>query len=55
MYVDSADMKLMFNFLVSTMLSAGVLTTAIYYQMYGAKNKGQRQQRSASADKHHRD
>lgn len=54
-YVDSADMKLMFNFLVSTMLSAGVLTTAMYYQMYGAKNKSQRRRRSASADKHHRD
>ncbi|CAH2103615.1 unnamed protein product [Euphydryas editha] len=52
-YVDSADIKLMFNFLVSTMLSAGVLTTAMYYQMRAMKNKGQRQQTHASTDKHH--
>ncbi|KAL0851793.1 hypothetical protein ABMA28_000102 [Loxostege sticticalis] len=33
-YVDSGDGKLMFNFLVSSVLSAGVLFTAIYYQSF---------------------
>ncbi|CAH2035055.1 unnamed protein product, partial [Iphiclides podalirius] len=31
-YVDSADVKLMINFLVSTLLSTGVLVTALLYQ-----------------------
>ncbi|KOB68315.1 PQ loop repeat-containing protein 3 [Operophtera brumata] len=31
-YVDSADPKLLFNFFVSTILSSGVLGTAIFYQ-----------------------
>ncbi|CAH2985210.1 unnamed protein product [Chilo suppressalis] len=35
-YVDSADAKLMANFCISTMLSAGVLITALFYQHYGA-------------------
>ncbi|XP_075991126.1 solute carrier family 66 member 3 [Anticarsia gemmatalis] len=31
-YVDSADFKLMLNFTVSTLLSSGVLFTALYYK-----------------------
>ncbi|CAG9788985.1 unnamed protein product [Diatraea saccharalis] len=31
-YVDSADAKLMANFYISTLLSTGVLLTALYYQ-----------------------
>lgn len=31
-YVDSADVNLMINFFVSTLLSTGVLMTALYYQ-----------------------
>ncbi|KAJ2954180.1 hypothetical protein O0L34_g2414 [Tuta absoluta] len=35
-YVDSADKTLMFNFAVSTILSASVLLTALYYQRVAA-------------------
>ncbi|XP_050360815.1 solute carrier family 66 member 3 isoform X1 [Nymphalis io] len=54
-YVDSADTKLMINFLVSTILSAGVLATAFYYQRYTSKLKVQKQRRrrSSSANKNH--
>ncbi|XP_026500830.1 solute carrier family 66 member 3 [Vanessa tameamea] len=54
-YVDSADTKLMINFLVSTTLSAGVLATAIYYQRYPTKPtpQKQRRRRSLSADRNH--
>ncbi|XP_046977267.1 solute carrier family 66 member 3 [Vanessa cardui] len=54
-YVDSADTKLMINFIVSTTLSAGVLATALYYQSYSTKPKPQKQGRrqSLSDDKNH--
>ncbi|CAH0716254.1 unnamed protein product, partial [Brenthis ino] len=54
-YVDSGDKTLMINFLVSTLLSSGVLFSALYYQMYPTKKKTQRQ-RSRSASVHvHKD
>ncbi|XP_014366410.2 solute carrier family 66 member 3 [Papilio machaon] len=33
-YIDSADMKLMCNFLISACLSGGVLATAVFYQKH---------------------
>ncbi|XP_041987287.1 solute carrier family 66 member 3 [Aricia agestis] len=38
-YVDSADLNLMFNFTVSSLLSSGVLFTAIYYQTFTKSTK----------------
>ncbi|XP_026315473.1 PQ-loop repeat-containing protein 3 isoform X2 [Hyposmocoma kahamanoa] len=35
-YVDSSDIRLMFNFFVSAILSFGVLFTAMYYQQFAA-------------------
>ncbi|CAG5039487.1 unnamed protein product [Parnassius apollo] len=53
-YVDSADVKLMINFLVSSLLSAGVLVTALFYQYkYPAVQK--RQNRRRSSCKNHDD
>ncbi|XP_023942664.2 solute carrier family 66 member 3 [Bicyclus anynana] len=56
-YVDSADTKLMINFLVSTILSAGVLFTAIYYQSYSkCKATGQNQVKTIPSEDHlHKD
>lgn len=54
-YVDSADVKLMFNFLVSTALSSGVLITAMYYQMYPVTRKTQRRRRRSASVHSHKD
>ncbi|XP_068632997.1 solute carrier family 66 member 3 [Battus philenor] len=37
-YVDSADLKLMINFTISTLLSSGVLLTALIYQLKCSSN-----------------
>ncbi|XP_039763674.1 solute carrier family 66 member 3 [Pararge aegeria] len=55
-YVDSADIKLMINFLVSTILSTGVLCTAIYYQTYKSKEPAQNQGKTSDPHPHsHKD
>ncbi|KAI8431150.1 hypothetical protein MSG28_001195 [Choristoneura fumiferana] len=45
-YVDSADIKLMANFTISTILSAGVLVTAIYYNKTAPPEQQQRKKSS---------
>ncbi|XP_052751458.1 solute carrier family 66 member 3-like [Galleria mellonella] len=41
-YLDSADIKLMANFTISTLLSSGVLLTALYYQRQSAARQHRR-------------
>ncbi|XP_053623965.1 solute carrier family 66 member 3 isoform X1 [Plodia interpunctella] len=48
-FVDSADKCLMMNFIISTMLSSGVLATALYYQQQSAPSY---QPRRKSACRH---
>ncbi|OWR50487.1 PQ-loop repeat-containing protein 3 [Danaus plexippus plexippus] len=53
-YVDSADVKLMINFLVSTVLSFGVLSTALYYKS-GASNVDTKKDIKKSNSHQHKD
>ncbi|CAH0703230.1 unnamed protein product [Spodoptera exigua] len=52
-YVDSADFKLLLNFLVSTLLSSAVLGTAIYYKKTSSPQPSSR--RKSSTKHNHSD
>ncbi|XP_030019837.1 solute carrier family 66 member 3 [Manduca sexta] len=49
-YVDSADGKLIANFVISTLLSSGVLFTALYYQRKTASPPRRRRRTSSHDD-----
>ncbi|XP_022832763.1 PQ-loop repeat-containing protein 3 [Spodoptera litura] len=54
-YVDSADFKLLLNFLVSTLLSSAVLGTAIYYKKSSTPQPPTRSRRKSIAQHNHSD
>ncbi|XP_050559969.1 solute carrier family 66 member 3 [Spodoptera frugiperda] len=54
-YVDSADFKLLLNFLVSTVLSSAVLGTAIYFKKCTSPQPTPRPRRKSVAQHYHSD
>lgn len=53
-YVDSADGKLITNFIISTLLSFGVLVTAMYYQSNSCYESPRHRRKSSSGHVHAR-